>query len=531
MSHEIRVYRTHVEITNYNLGDFHYIEKAHSIYDKLYHKYFPKGMYYDNKRRVLMLPRGVDIDKMSWMLGHETTVRVIRDADLFEYMDRPLNIKYTPRDEDQKQAIKFIMGLDPYQYTTQYAMLSLNLNTGKGKTYCTIASIALKKQRCAIITDTTGCLEQWYNFFQQYTDISPEDICWVSPTNVRKLINYPKRYSVYLALHSTLRAYANRVGWDGVGDLIRSWRIGVKIYDEAHLDMDNMFKIDCYTNTNLSLYLTATPKRSNFEEDKIFQEYFKGVPMIDLFHYDTDPHAAYAAIKFNSNPSAYQVSKCKNAYGMNRMAYTDYVVNQPAFHRLLHILIKQATSKPGKSLWYIGTNNGIAMVYNWIIENYPELAYDVGIFNGEIPKEDRRYQLSKKIILTNTKSSGAAIDIPDLVEVVNLAEPFKSRVLAQQTFGRLRASDTLYKDIVDLGFVQTRNYYNFKKPIFSKYATKCMDVRITDTELIERAKQVLIGRQNLYTPIPIPDPRFGHEDEFLVKEKYTDDQIDDLLNS
>ena len=226
MSHEIRVYRTHVEITNYNLGDFHYIEKAHSIYDKLYHKYFPKGMYYDNKRRVLMLPRGVDIDKMSWMLGHETTVRVIRDADLFEYMDRPLNIKYTPRDEDQKQAIKFIMGLDPYQYTTQYAMLSLNLNTGKGKTYCTIASIALKKQRCAIITDTTGCLEQWYNFFQQYTDISPEDICWVSPTNVRKLINYPKRYSVYLALHSTLRAYANRVGWDGVGDLIRSWRIG-----------------------------------------------------------------------------------------------------------------------------------------------------------------------------------------------------------------------------------------------------------------------------------------------------------------
>lgn len=527
--HEIVVYRTHVEITNYNMGDFIYIERQHSIFDKVYYKYYPKGMYYDANKRVLMLPRGVDIDKMKAMLGYDTVIRVIRDSDPFDKMDRPLNIKFTPRDDDQKQAIKFILGMDPYQYTSQYAMLSLNLNTGKGKTYCTIASMAIKNQRCAIITDTSGCLEQWLMFFQEYTDISADDICWVTPNNIRRVAKAGRRYSVYLVLHSTIRAWANRCGWEGVGDLIRSWNIGVKIYDEAHLDMDNMFKIDCYTNTNLSLYLTATPNRSSFEEDKIFQEQFKGVPMIDLFHYDTDPHARYAAIKFNSMPTAKQISECKNAYGMNRMAYTDYLVEQSRFHYLLHILVKQATSKPGKTLWYIGTNNGIAVVYNWLLENYPELAFDIGIFNGEIPKEERRAQLDKKIILTNTKSSGAAIDIPGLVEVVNLAEPFKSRVLAQQTFGRLRASDTIYKDIVDLGFVQTRNYYNFKRPVFAKYATDCLEVRIKDDELVQRAKQILLDRKDLYTPLMIPDPREGHEGAFLTKERYTEDQIDDML--
>lgn len=528
--HEIRVYRTHVEITNYRLGDYTYIEKQHSIYDKVYHRFYPKGMHYDKDQKVLMLPKGVDVDKLKYALGSDTIIRLMGNPDYFEPMTRPLNIKYTPRDDDQKQAIKFIMGMDPYQYTANYSMLSLNLNTGKGKSYCAIASIVLRGQRCAIITDTNGCLEQWKNYFLEYTDIDPNEICWVGPNNIRRLANSTKRYSVYLCLHATMRAYANRVGWQGVGDLIRSWAIGVKIYDEAHLDMDNMFKIDCYTNTVLTLYLTATPNRSSYEEDKIFQEHFKGVPMIDLFHYETDPHAKYASIRYNSRPTARQISECNNAYGLNRMNYVNYVVNQPAFHQLLHILVNQAINSSGKSLWYIGTNNGIAIVFNWLMENYPELALSVGIYNGEIPKEERKSQLDKKIILTNTKSSGAALDIQGLTQVINLAEPFKSRVMAQQTFGRLRGAG-IYKDIVDLGFVQTRAYYNFKKPVFSKYATDCLEVRLNDEELLNRAKQVLLDRKDLYMPFDVPDPRPGHEGEYLRKGKYTEEEIDDLLNS
>lgn len=515
--HEIRVYRTHVELTNYNLGDFPYIEKTHSIYDKVYHRFDPKGMYYDAERRTLMLPRGVDIDKMKWMLGDDAVIRVIRESDPIEPMDRKLSIKYTPRDDDQKQAIKFIMGMDSYLYTREHAMLSLNLNTGKGKTYCTIASLALRGTRCAIVTSTSGCLEQWYNFFQEYTDITPNEICWITPDNIRRLIKRGKKYSVYLALHATLRAYASRVGWQGITELFNFMSIGTKVYDECHMDMDNMLKLDSYTNTYSNLYLTATPNRSSFKEDIIFQEHFNGVPMIDLFHQDVDPHTKYAAIKFNSHPTAYQISHCKNAYGLNRMAYVDYLVEQESFHQLLHILVKQCLAKPGKSLWYIGTNNGIAVVRDWLIENYPELAYDIGVFNGEIPKEERRAQLDKKIILTNTKSSGAAIDIPGLVEVINLAEPFKSRVLAQQTFGRARAQDTIYKDIVDIGFQQTKAFYNFKKPVFSKYATECLDVRLRDEELVRRAKEILIDRAPLYMPFSIPDPRPGYEGTMLKK--------------
>ena len=514
----IDVYRTRVELTGYTLGEFKYIENQHSLYDKVYHKYIPKGMIYDKEAKILKLPRGVDIDKMRWMLDG-VPVRVVREYDPFEKMDTPLRIKYMPRDEDQKAALRFLMGRDEYYYTSEYSMLSVNLNTGKGKSYCAIAAIALKGLRTIIITDTAGCLEQWYNFFQQYTDISPNDICWISPNNIRRLeaTSKTKRYSVYLALHSTIRAYANRVGWNGITSLFKEMKVGVKLYDEAHLDLDNMFRIDSYTNTFLNLYLTATPKRSRYEEDTIFQEYFRGVPTIDLFHQDTDPHTKYAGIKFNSHPTAYDISGCKNAYGLDRMGYVNYLVQQDNFKYLLHILINQAMAKPGKSLFYIGTNNAIAVVFDWIVTHYPELAQQVGIFNGEIPKEERRAQLDKKIILTNTKSSGAAIDISGLVEVICLAEPFKSRVLAQQTFGRCRAENTIYKDIVDTGFPQTRAFYNHKKPVFSKYATDCVEIQLKDKELQDRTRDILVKRAPLRMPIYFEDPRKGHEGEFLKK--------------
>lgn len=515
----IDIYRTHVELTDYTLGEFGYIEKKHSMYDKVYHRYEYKGMLYDKEQMKLMLPRGVDIDKMRWML-ESVPVNVITTSDPYEKMDRPLNIKYTPRDDDQKAAIRFIMGMGDYYYTQQHAMLSLNLNTGKGKTYCAIASLALKGIRTIIITSTTGCLEQWYNFFQEYTDISPNEICWINPAHIRRLkkeAQSGKRYSVYLALHSTLRAYANRLGWLELTELFHEMRIGAKVYDEAHLDMDNMFRIDCYTNTFFNLYLTATPNRSSYEEDKVFQEYFKGVPMIDLFHQETDPHTKYVGIKFNSHPTAYDISSCRNAYGLNRMGYVDYLVDQPYFHYILHIIVNQAIKKPGKSLWYIGTNNAIAVVRDWLYDNYPELVGSIGVFNGEVPKDQRREQLEKKIILTNTKSSGAAIDISGLVEVVCLAEPFKSRVLAQQTFGRCREDNTIYKDIVDVGFTQTKSFYNSKRPVFKKYATECLEVRLNDEELKSRVKKILLERTKYYTPFFVPDDRPGHEGEYIGK--------------
>lgn len=502
---KILVYRTHIEILDYTLGDVPWIERQYSLYDRIYHRAYPKGMVYDEQNKKLYLPRCTNINRLetSFMSG------AVIDYSCDPRRQIPLiGLKYTPRDNTQVEAIKFMLAKDRYRSNETKTMLSVNLNTGKGKSYCAIATIAYRGMATAIITDSKGCLDQWRGYFNEYTDLSDRFICSVTGSaSIAKLLSSEPRHMVYLISHDTIRSYANTNGWDAVHTLFIHLGIGIKIYDEAHLDFDNMMLIDCHTNTFITYYLTATLSRSMPEEDRIFSIYFSGVPKIDLFDEDVDPHTAYVGIKYNSNPSPMDISNCLGQYGLKRSTYTDYLVQQPNFEYMLYIITDMAIKKPGKSLWYIGTNRSIIYVRDWLYAHYPILIGNVGIYTTLTPKEMKQNELNKKIILSTTKSAGAAMDIKGLVETVNLAEPFRSKVLAQQTFGRTRGDDTVYKDIVDTAFSQTRAYYNYKKPVFSKYATECKEVILRNNELKERGEAIKEKQANLRPAIIFEDDR------------------------
>jgi hypothetical protein len=203
------------------------------------------------------------------------------------------------------------------------------------------------------------------------------------------------------------------------------------------------------------------------------------VPSIDLFNQDEDPHTVYTAIKFNSKPTAFELSNCKNQYGLDRNKYTDYLVEKPIFYKVLTILmniILKRTANSGKCLIYIGTNYAIEKVYIWLVKNYAELYNDIGILSTLVDKEHREMAKEKRVILTTTKSAGVGLDIKGLKLTVVLAEPFKSEILVRQTLGRTRDNDTEYIDMVDMGFPQCNRYYLIKKPIFLKYALSCREI-------------------------------------------------------
>ena len=502
---KVVIHRTHIAINDYTPGDAPSLERTLSIYNKPYFRYEPKGIYYDSVNKVLKIPRRISIEKLE---KYFNTIAVV-DYSYDEYREiEPVGLKYTPRDEDQKEAIKFILGMDRYKYNEQKSMLVLNLNTGKGKTYCTVAAWAYLAIVGALITSNIDVLEQWKRFITEYTDISPKDICIVTGTPmIQRLLKYPPTHKIYLFSHGTLSSYGSSYGWDRVGELFKYLGIGIKFYDECHLNFDNMIMIDFHTNTHTTLYLTATLARSSYEENEIYKLYFNGVPSIDLFHSDEDPHTRYVGIKYNSHPSPIQIQSCFSNYGIDRNKYTNYLQNQENFQKMLHILVNMALKKPGKCLWYIGTNETILWVRDWIYENYPELIRQVGIYTSIVPKEYKAEQLERKIILSTTKSAGAAMDIKGLVETVNLAEPFKSRVLAQQTLGRTRDSNTIYKDVVDIAFPQMRRFYAYKKPVFSKYAVDCSEIVIRDEELDRRYKDILEMRKDSICPIVFEDDR------------------------
>ena len=506
----ITVKQTSIIIDGYNKGDNTKIEGIFSVYNMTTHDYIYKAIEFVPDKQQLILPRGIDIPYIKALFNTEAYLD--RNSDPYDKIGDN-KLKYTPRDDEQKEALKFMVGGYQYRSNLAKSQFCINLNTGKGKTYCSIATMMYFGLRSIVITSSIEWLEQWKKCILEYTTIKAKEIFLLSGMNsVMKLLRSDmSKYKIILASHNTIKSYGDKFGWDKVGELFVHMRVGLKFYDECHLNFDNMMKIDFHTNTFKTYYVSATPARSDRDEDRVYQLCFKNVPSIDLYDHDKDPRTAYLAIMYNSHPNPMQISDCKNIYGLDRNRYIDYVVKTPNYEYILTYLINIALNNEGKMLIFIGTNNAILHTRDLILNVFPQLYNDIGIFTSITEKQHKKEQLDKKIILSTTKSCGAAVDIKDLKITVVLAEPFASQVIARQTLGRTRDKDTYYIEIVDIGFKTIYKYYYRKKNVFSEYATSCKETVFEDRYLLQKYNEIYnnqlqLRTKNLVVPFQFSEP-------------------------
>lgn len=504
---KIIVKHSSIIINDYNLGDSPRLESWFKLYDEVYHKYYFKGLYYDKDNYKLYLPRGMNIIFLEEIFNEKAKI----DYNCNKFVDiGQVKLRKLPRNDRQKKALRFMLGKEEYKSNEFKSQFGINLPTGFGKTYCSIAVIAFLQIKPIIITSSISWLKQWKSCIQEYTDIKKNEIYLISgKRTVDNLLydrKYQKQYRILLASDSTLKAYGDEEGWDKITKLFQLNGIGLKFYDEAHLHFDNLYKIDFFTNVYKSYYLTASPERSDDDENKIYQIYFKNIPEINMFDKKLDAHVNYISIKYNSKPSPFQISKCRNKYGLNKNLYANYVVNQDNYYKLLVVLLSIALSHEGKILVFIGTNDAINTTKKWLIDEFPELNGNIGVYTSII-KENKEEELNNKIILSTTKSAGTAKDIKNLKFVIVLAEPFKSRVLAKQSLGRCRDSNTYYQDIVDLGFRDINRWNYNKMPIFNKYAKSKSNISFNDNDLDKEYNKIINYiydmRKQLQNKIPL----------------------------
>ena len=419
----------------------------------------------------------------------------------------------------EKERLEFVSNkrLEEYENNRYLSQISINLNTGKGKTYVSIASIAFHMIKSIIIAGSHSLLAQWKENILNYTNLPDDRVIQITGAGQinRMLSGRFNEGEIYLVTHSTLRSYAEQYGWDKIYNLFEMLGIGIKVFDECHTNFEAMLLIDIYTNVWKTYYVSATPLRSDWKENKIFQLSLKNVPGIDLFDENNDPHTSYVAIKWNSKPTAKDISYCKNKYGLDRMRYIDYITLNDEFYKMMVIIMDLVLKTKGKVLMYIGTNAGLLRVYNWIGKNYvQQLGGDIGIFTSLLPQEEKLVQKSKRLILSTTKSAGLGEHIEGLKMTIVLAEPFKSEVIARQTLGRTRDKDTLYVELVDLGFMYIRKFYDAKLPVFNKYATDVSDTFINSYELdrrVDNIREKNKSREGLRKVVHFKDDRFDLE--------------------
>ena len=523
---KITVRPTCIIVNNYNLGDSPKLENSFMVFDMLTHTRSFLGAKYDKETRKLYLPRGIDLWFVQNCFNCGKQDVEFEEPDNFKPTS-DIRMKYQPRDDIQKQCLRFMLGVNEYKENDKFSQLSVNLNTGKGKTFVSVYTMAYTQRKSIVVATIKSWLKQWKDCILEYTNLESKNVHIISGADsINMLLTGKSRYNncdIFLVTHSTIKSYGDTYGWNKIDDLYKILGIGNMFIDEAHLNFDNICNINYAVNVYKTYLVTATPARSDKDENRIYQLAMKNVPAISLFNEEEDPHTKYIAIKWNSKPTPYQVSSCKNAYGLDRNKYVNYVVNQPNFYMMLHIIMDIVKKINGRTLFYIGTNDAILKIYQWLSDNYPEYLGDIGIYTSIA--ENKQLEREKKLILSTTKSAGAAEDLPDLKMTIVLAEPFKSEVLARQTLGRTRNDDTLYIELVDLGFYKIKQYYYSKLPVFNKYATSVNDININQLELEERYYNIIRNRERLLNnnALILSDNRFNTaKEEALWFNKYPD---------
>lgn len=465
-------------VEDYTLGDCEKLEKRLSVYNPRYYRLEPVGYMYDEEHRKLYIPRGLDIVYIEKLLN--THAEISYEPDPYDTMS--LRIKTMPRDDIQKKSISFLIGEGDFKYTKKYSQVLLNLPTSAGKTYVTTASLQFLGMKAIIITPTDKIKDQWFNNFLDKSDLTEDMICNVNGSAVIKKLLKSKnlKYKVYLVNHGTLSSYAKSNGWEAVSEFFKYIKVGLKIYDEAHLNFENTLHVDFFTNTKKTIYLTATFERSDFRENYLFNLCFKN---LIKYGYETREemrkHIIYLGLMYNSKPDLATQSSMCTKMGFNKNKYSEYLETCDKFYDAITYCINYFKNIEGKIMIMATTISLVESIVKFINDSYEDVsAYP---YHSKITDEEKEKALSSNVIVTTPKSAGTGADIPGL-RVVIMTEAYSSNVQADQISGRLReyAKDkqTCYVEFIDRGFTKVLKMYQGRLPVFKKKCTKLLTIDI-----------------------------------------------------
>ena len=353
-------------------------------------------------------------------------------------------------------------------------------------TYTAINYVTKSGRIPIIIVDNDKILNQWKESFKKFTNIEDDEMFTISGSaTIKKLMRQTNNpYKVYLASHRTLDSYCDG-NWELLNDLFQKIGIGDKIFDEAHVEWRNIFYIDINTDVKNTIYLTATPARSNYNEQEVYSRLFDGVVTFGLTESRNEKYIRYIEYLWNTHPTDYEELNMSNAHGFDSNRYNDYLLNKKydKYFKMLKQLLNDLWNKDPeqKIAIVVNCNNMIEKLYDdfsksIFINNETKKArkIKVGRFCGLVAKSERDKELDNQLILTTLKGFGKGVDVDDLCIVINTVS-VSSAVLMEQLSGRLRYKEGVKKyfiQLTDNGFKQCRNHSKIRNRFMQKVAKK-----------------------------------------------------------
>lgn len=467
-----------IVVPNYELGEVPKLESNLSTYDSVYFTERPMAYDYDADRSTLYIPRGMTISEAEDLLRRTAEY----DYDCNESDDTLIRLLKEPRNTIQQRSIAYLLGEGDFKYTKTKSQIALNLDTGDGKTYCVIAALSFMRTKSLIMTHIDNIKHQWIDSIKKFTDTSEDYILDVKGSKViDKVMSIPSNklpWKTYLVNRKTLNSYAKKHGWKAVEEFIEHIKVGVKVFDEAHIEFETMMNIDFHSNVKKTIYLTANFERSEFRENKVFKYSFRNIPTFGVSTYDEkERHIIYVPVFFNSRPSMEAKMGMRGIKGwLDKNKYSDYLTDKEVFFNVLKQMLDTCISQEGRILVLTSKISSTEVVADFIRETYP--GKQVGVYNSSIDnKLKEEIKENYQIISSTPKSMGTGTDLPGLRFVLNF-DVYSSNVLANQVSGRLRplpnGDNTFFFEFVDSGVPDVGKMYKKRLPIFKK---KCKSIK------------------------------------------------------
>jgi superfamily II DNA or RNA helicase len=336
--------------------------------------------------------------------------------------------------------------------------------------------------KALIITHVDNIRDQWYNAFLKFTNIK-EDRMFniVGSSTIQSILKGEVDADIYFINHKTILSYAQANGWESVGDFIKKLKIGIKVYDEAHLCFRNILRTDMFSNVYKTFYLSATFDRSDDKESRIFKKAFANTERFGRGcdgYVDRDKNIIYVPLLYRSEMNERDQAKCMTNYGFSFNRYLDIMLSEYNDKLLNMVLyaIHLCNKIEGRVLITTSTVESIK-IFKELINKYVGKTKYVGLYYSGLSSEEKEDVINNAdIIISTIRGNGTGSDIKRLRAIINI-ESFSSPIIANQLAGRLRPygnEDSYLFDIVDLSHNSLNNQY---KSRLKQMKLKCKDIR------------------------------------------------------
>lgn len=461
------------------------LDRHLSVFDFGTKRYSMPFEIYDKKNKILKIPRGFGSNKVIGILRHNgVDFKVIDSGTYFVDCSRKINVNpnsnFKPKDEWQSNSINFLVNssTDPNSLPQKL----LTLDTGIGKTFCTIMSIV--KLNCPAIIISPNLSTQWGSEILKYTDADEREIYYIKGTDsiLRLLKKKVHRECFYLASTMTIISYMNRFGVDKLNELLNKLNVGIKVFDEIHMQTSSNLFIDTNSDVAMTVYLTATPGRSDPNEDRLFKELFHDINSYGFKTHFIKNYYNIRLVDYDTNASDYQQRLFMTQKGFSGINYFEYIMKNPNRRLYIYSLIKIFSER-------ILSNDKDAKILIFMprledIENMKSLIgstskHSIGNYTSVVKRgKERDEEKLKSIIFTTIGSGSTGTDIKNL-RAIFLFTPVSSPVLSRQILGRLRyipdKSVYLY-DFIDRSVRHMIHQRNKRMHIFGPRANKIESV-------------------------------------------------------